>query len=144
MVQLRVGGQPEKMARIVLAWAQISAGVGFPLLEHSSRPVPHLEGNWLRCLCLFCGKHGVSLRISDLELPQLQRQHDEFLMEVAIQHEHFTDKQLHNINYCRLCLQVITLSDICTARGDFLAPGVWDCDRDLLPGHTNLAVPHQD
>ena len=37
MTQLRVGGQPCRMLHITLSWAQINAGVGFPLLEGTAR-----------------------------------------------------------------------------------------------------------
>ncbi len=37
----------------------------------------------------------------------------------------FTKKEIRRINYCRLYLQVLTISDICNAQGTFLAKNIY-------------------
>jgi uncharacterized Fe-S radical SAM superfamily protein PflX len=44
---LRTPGQVHDLLLIVLSWLQNCAGAGFPVLERSSYPLPHLEGHWL-------------------------------------------------------------------------------------------------
>jgi hypothetical protein len=35
------------MLEITLAWAQLGAGMGYPILEYPSPSLPHLECEWI-------------------------------------------------------------------------------------------------
>ena len=62
---------------------------------------------WCECLTIGITFRGAE---STLWVPQLQSDHDKFLMDVAA--KHFTKKQLIHINLCRIFLQVLTISDL--------------------------------
>ena len=64
------------------------------------------------------------MEVVDLEPFPLQREQDFFLMDVAISSPLFTDTEIRFVNYCRLYLQVLQGSDICSACGTRLAAGV--------------------
>ena len=53
-----------------------------------------------------------------------ERESDEFIMDVRLDADIFTDSEVKKVNYCRLYLQVMTISDICNAAGTHLAEGV--------------------
>jgi hypothetical protein len=97
-----------KLLRIVIAWAQSCAGTQSPILEGTSTKLLHLEAGQL-----------------ELDTPfvtQLQRQGDGFLMDVALQSRKFKPIQLRRLNYCRLYLNVLLVSDVCSANGTEIDP----------------------
>jgi hypothetical protein len=52
----------------------------------------------------------------------LQREHDFYLMDVVLASKQFTTEEVRKINYCRLYLQAVTVSDISLAGGTRLDP----------------------
>jgi hypothetical protein len=64
-------------------------------------------------------------------------------MDLVTRSEAFTDKEAAILNYCRMYLNVTTLLDISTARGDQLIPGIEWGELDLMPSRTNGHVNHQ-
>jgi hypothetical protein len=61
-------------------------------------------------------------------VPKLERVHDYFIMEAILHSGKFKDKEIRWINYCRLYLQAVTISDLTLANGDYL-------DEALLAGN---------
>ena len=45
--QLRSHDQPGELAAINIDQLQLSTGVGYPIFQFPTRPLPHLEGTWL-------------------------------------------------------------------------------------------------
>jgi hypothetical protein len=117
---LRTPGQVHDLLLIVLSWLQNCAGVSFAMLEHPSYPLPHLEGHWLVSLPQFLSFINGSIEITDLSIPALQRSNDFYLMETALNSNHFSAAEICKVNLCRLFLSVTTASDICNARGSHL------------------------
>ncbi len=66
---------------------------------------------------------GVQIEVENHWVPQLTHENDWMLMDKAIR-EGFTTQDLQGINMCRMYLQVFTLSDITTAKGDCLLPEI--------------------
>ena len=125
MRQLRTPGQPCTLTRINLNRLQYTAGVSFPVLEYPSRRLPHLEGTWLPHFRSSLVDLDASLEISDIRILPLQRHHDSYIMEIALSATNpFTDREIRYINYCRFYFKSLSISDLCTACGKKIAPGV--------------------
>ena len=56
-------------------------------------------------------------------LPPLEREHDGYLMVWIVQSNQFTDKEGVRLNYCRLFLNAVTLSDLTVTNGKYLDNG---------------------
>jgi hypothetical protein len=64
------------------------------------------------------------LRLDCTFIPEIQRVNDSFIMDRVLERGDFTRKEIRKINYCRLYLQAITVSDISNATGMTLMPGI--------------------
>jgi exonuclease III len=121
----RSDSQITSLLNIALAWYQDQLGVGQKVLEHPSIDYPHDESKWFRQTRRFLHSIGGTIIIQDAPLMQLQRHHDEFLMDRICKSNHFTTPEIKIINYCRLYLRVTLISDLATASGTTLIPGVF-------------------
>jgi hypothetical protein len=70
---------------------------------------------WLKLLCDFLSQSGSKFTHDEYHIPDLQRHGDQHIMDTVLNTQMFTNQQIRRINYCRLYLQVITLSNICDA-----------------------------
>ena len=111
-----------KLLRVSLAWAQYIVGIGVSILEDTSTRLPHLESEYLASLRDYLALTGGSLELKEDFVVPKQRDHDEFLMTVALESHHFKPAQLKRLNYCRQYLNVLLVSDITTAKGNFIEP----------------------
>jgi hypothetical protein len=100
-----------RMLRIAVAWAQQCSGTG------TSIKLPHLECKWLASLRQFLQDIEGQIHLRHDFVEPLQRQHDSFLMDLAIGTKKFGKAELRRINYCRMYLGVLLLSDIVSADG---------------------------
>jgi hypothetical protein len=121
---LRSQGYNNRLTLINLNRIQHMAGVQFFIFEFPRRRLPHLEGSWLIHLCQTLSRLDASLQATDVLIFPSQREHDSFLMDLAISCTILSDKEIRYINYCRLYLQALQLSDICSASGTQLSIGV--------------------
>ena len=108
---------------ISLQWAQVTAGVGFYLLGEPDRFLPHAVGKWFLSLRDFLADSELTLEVANTYKVTKRRDHDRILMDDALA-GWYTDSDIQAINRCRLYLQVECLSDICTADGLKLDPGL--------------------
>jgi hypothetical protein len=113
----RCSTQPGQLLRIAVSWTQYAAGTGALFLSDVSTPLPHLESKWLQSLRQFLFSINGSIQLDNAYIQPLQRLHDCYLMDSVVTNPTFTPKQIRLIHYCRLYLQVITLSDITLANG---------------------------
>lgn len=118
------GGQGGNMMRITLEACQYSVGTQRLLLEDPSYPLPHLESFWLKSVREFLRGVNASLLIADVKVQPLQRVGDAHLMDLVLNTGVFSDDDVRVINACCLFLQVLTVSDITTADGQRLLPGI--------------------
>jgi hypothetical protein len=129
---LRTDGAISKLARCALAWGQLQAGIGSPILMVPSLPLPHYEQRYIASMRNFLGSIGAQLEVDQTFVPAPQRINDFYLMDLAISSGRFTPKQLKLVNYCRLYLQAVTASDIVLPSGslidDWLLEGVLHVD----------------
>jgi hypothetical protein len=106
--------------RLHLGWVQTVAGTGLPILE-DTRPIPHLEGRWIKALRDYLRTVKAHITIQDLWMPKLLRENDSYIMNTAMKYTMIC-RELKDINRCRLYLQVITVSELADPRGETLMP----------------------
>jgi hypothetical protein len=92
------------MMWIAIQWAQVTAGVGFALLDQPERFVPHAIGKWLLALRDFLADSEFTLEIVNTYTVSLRRIHDHILMEDVLT-GFYTDSEADGINRCCLYLQ---------------------------------------
>ncbi len=126
----RSGGHAGTLVRIALSWAQLQAGTSQPILLDCTTSLPHLESCWLASLREFLAECNGTIEVDNAYVLPLQREHDVYLMDLVLASCQFSDEEICTINYCRLYLQALTLSDISLADGVRLDPY-------LLRGHNS-------
>ena len=120
------------------------SGVGFSIMQHPDIYLPHLEGIWLPSARQYLSEIKGSLTISNLHIQPRQRHGDQYIMELAIDFQTFSDMELRQINYCRLFFQALTLSDICNAQGTSLAIGIYKGELSWHQSRSILQEPYQE
>jgi hypothetical protein len=85
--------------------------------------LPHPVGQWLLSLRDFLADSEFTLEIVNTYTVHLRRIHDRILMD-DVMAGFSSDSEIQGIDRCRLCLQVECLSDISTADGARLDPGL--------------------
>jgi hypothetical protein len=110
--------------RITVSWAQTNTGVGWSLLDNVSTILPHFESEWLRVLRNFLHSINGKIRLDETYVPARQRVNDSYIMDHVLANEEFSKQDICRINYCRLYLQAVTVSDITNASGTWIFPGI--------------------
>ena len=118
----RSPSQAGKLLRIAVAWTQYTIGTSVSFLTDTNTPLPHMEVKWLKSLRDYLREIHGSIQLDNDYIPGLERVHDHHIMDAIIQSNQFTPKEIRQLNYCRLYLQAVTISDITTAKGDCLDP----------------------
>ena len=133
-----------KMLKCVLAWTQLSIGVSYPILEHTKTNLPHLEAKWLASLRLFLSTINAGVQVDDPCIPSLQRQGDSYIMDHILEAGIFSSSEVRRLNYCRLYLQAVTISDLTKITGDILDPSKLSGHPSLQSSQTNWITINQD
>ena len=94
-------------------------------MEDTTTKLPHLESAYLASLRDYLASTGGLLKLNGNFVVPQQQDHDEFLMTVALEFNWFKPAQLKRINYCRMYLNVLTVSDIATTKGDYIEPAMF-------------------
>ena len=115
---------PGQLLRISVAWAQINVGVSYSIFADVTPKLQYFEALWLKSVRTFLRRIGGSLRLDKTYIPAIQRINDTFIMDHVLETGYFTPIEVRRINYCRLYLQAVTVSDISTPTGISLAPGI--------------------
>ena len=113
MTSLRAEGVPKNSALITLVWAQLLAGTQQPGLSNvMPLPLPHLAPmKWIPSIQNFLRTVRGRIDIENLPIISLQREHDRFLMDIALD-LYSKPSDVQHLNACWLHLQVTLLSDI--------------------------------
>ena len=133
------GTEAEEHVRVALQWNQYTAGTGVPILEDHQQ-LPHLETLWYPDLRNSLSENNIKIKVDHLGIVPHQIQGDIHIMDHILATKRFTKSQLLRINYCRLYLNVHTVSDIATACGRFLCPLLLKVD--LVPIDRNWKTNH--
>jgi hypothetical protein len=111
--------------RIAVSWAQMHTGIGWSIFLDVETTLPHFqESHWLRSMRSFLKSIQGSICLDHLYVPSLQRTHDSHIMDHVLSSGQFRPIEVRAINYCRLYLQAVTVSDITNATGTRLFHGV--------------------
>jgi hypothetical protein len=60
------------------------------------------------------------IEVDDTGIPPVEREHDEHIMDIILKSNKFQPAQIRMLNYCRLYLGAVTLSDLTTPTGIYL------------------------
>jgi exonuclease III len=124
-------GQPGKMLRIAVSWAQAYAGVSTFLWEDPRRPSPPHPARYIQSITKFLASIDAKILLplsSDIVPPRL-RVNDQHVMDLAML-QNYPPRIIERINACRRYLQAITIADIADEAGTRLLPGVSDGTRN--------------
>ena len=124
----RTGRTIGTLLRNLVTWANYSVGTSVSLLEDVSTPLPHLEAKWLRSIRDYLHHVGAWIDLDDAGVAPIERENDDYIMDLIIQSNEFKPAQVRMLNYCRLYLGAVTLSDLTTTAGIYL-------DNAKLNGH---------
>jgi hypothetical protein len=117
---LRCPGQCHSLLRIMLAWAQLGTGMGFPLLESPFKLAPYLECKWLTSIRTGLASIGARIKTTESFIQLPRRALDCHIMYGFGDCERFTTGQMCKLNACRLYLKVTLLSDVSTPCGRYI------------------------
>ena len=109
-----------KLLRVTLAWAQYNAGTSISILEDTTTNMPHFESEYLASLRGYLASTRSVIELNENFVEPKQRDGDEFLMTIALASQKFKPAQLKRINYCRMYLNILLVSDITNAKGDYI------------------------
>jgi hypothetical protein len=98
---------------------------------------------WLHSLRDFLKEINAEIEIDHDQVPQIQRQYDDHIMDKVLTENAFTSKEINRINNCRLYLQAVTIADICTACGTIFDPFFLEGQTSLLSSTTNWVTTNQ-
>jgi hypothetical protein len=127
-----------------LAWFQLSTGMSFFLLDQVHVPLPHLESKWFASLRSFLATMNASIQVDIPNIPPKQREGDVYLMDIIINAKTFSNAEIRKLNYCRLYLKVVTLSDITKPNGEELDQSTLLGKPSLMSSRTKLLTIHQE
>ena len=108
------------MLAIALSWLQAQSGTSFSVFDDTTIELPHLEGLWFLSVRQFMSLYNITFKLHDTCVPAVQRENDIHIMDHIIKHQSDYKQsriKIKRINYCRLYLQALTISDITDAAG---------------------------
>lgn len=141
--QIRIDSKLGKLMIMQLQWAQLLCGAATPLLEDTSTEWPMLsEELWITSLRDFLKKSEISICIPRVHPVKLQREGDQYLMDL-VQPLEFRRGKILQIHRCRIYLRVILLSDICNATGTKISTSVYNC-LETYRERSSIKWPRQD
>ena len=135
--------QPGRILRIVMSWIQYCAGVGWSILDNTKKAIPHLESTWITSMRTYMATIEAKIQMREPMLPPLQRQNDSYIMDHVLDHEKFTPANIKAINWCRIYLGVVTISDMTNANGTHILQAVWEGNLEAMPTRNTWLRVHQ-
>jgi len=133
-----------KLLKCADAWTQMTAGTSYSIFQRVHEVLPHLESKWLTSMRTFMPLINASFELDTNGVPPPQRQHDAYIMDMILESNQFTALQIRRLNYCRLYLQVVTISDITDATGTHLDQSKLHGIPDAQSSTTTWIHVHQD
>jgi hypothetical protein len=96
----------------------------FFIMEVTEVELPQLEAEWLVGLRRFLHDIGGSIELDNTCIVPKQRENNDYIMDIVMA-TGFTDAQIRKVNYCRMYLGVLLVSDITTCNGDSINPDMY-------------------
>ena len=109
--------QAGQLLRISVAWLQISVGVSFSLFHDVHTPITYSDSLWLISVRDFLSNIGGQLELHPTYVPQKARENDAFIMDAIIASTWFKASEVKALNWCRLYLQAVFISDLANVQG---------------------------
>ena len=95
-------------------------GVSYPVLEQPSRELPHCEAMWMTSMRAFLNTTNSSIQLDEPCVPPRQRDGDEYIMDLILAANHYSNAEIRKLNYCRLFINAITVADLAMPCGKML------------------------
>ena len=133
-----------QLLRVAMAWCHFSAGTGTSLLLNVQTKLPHLESKWISSLQQFLHQVNGHITLDNTYMQPKQRVHDRYIMDLALYcGSKFKPADIKRINYCRLHLNILLLSNITMPCGSRLDPAAYKGDKNSLFSSTTNHNIHQ-
>ena len=113
-----------------MAWCQYCVGTKAGVLQDVHSIWPHFESKWISSLRQYLSMVSGQLELNSC-LPSHRRQNDAHIMDVALTSGRFKAAAIQRLNYCRLYLNVLLLSDIIMPCGTQLDPAAYEGNKAL-------------
>ena len=126
-----------------LAWFQLLTLL-FSFLDQVHVSLAHLESKWFASVWSFLATMNASIQVDIPNIPPKQQEGDVYLMDMIIIAKTFSNADVRKLNYCRLYLQVVTLSDINKPNGEELDLSMVSGKPSLMTSQTKLVTVHQE
>ena len=106
--------------------------------------LPLLESKWIASMLIFLAKHNLTIQLDKAHVPTPQRHNDEYVMDVLMASNHYTPAELRKLNYCRLFLNVITISDITKPSGKVIDESILNGTPSARSSRSTHLPVHQE
>lgn len=124
---------------------QLVVGFSQPLFERTAPTVTYVRDSFLLSVRNQLADIDASLWIEDIWKPQLQREHDIFIMDAFVAIPGITAAMLRQANEVRLYLRILTIADITHPDGQYIPDdmlnGEWQAGSDVHWPHQQLPPP---
>jgi hypothetical protein len=117
---IRNGSKIGNTGTILIQCSQMMAGTSKPILD-DTQDIPYTESKWIRKLCKHL--HQINAQIKEVEpwtIPTAPRKHNIHIMGAILSSPTIPPSKYAVLNYCRIDLQVTTLSEIVTSNRKFV------------------------
>jgi hypothetical protein len=113
---LRCGDATGRLKQMLIYYTQLECGcLGNPLAQdYNNYSALIINTNWIMKVWLRLNTCKATVEVYGLWQPEANREHDMVIVETFIASGRFTNKELKDINYCRIYLQAFFISDITT------------------------------
>jgi hypothetical protein len=115
------GSETGKLLLMSLKYSQIEAGISEHLLERPDIHLPYITSTWITSMRQFMYQHTVTVTITDTLTIIYSGKNDRCIMDTSTIRQ-YSPQQQRDINYVRLHLQALTLSDLSTPDGRQIRP----------------------
>jgi hypothetical protein len=140
----RTPGVPCDLTKVSLAWWQFVAGTSIPIMEdHRFLPQIWKESKLIESIRQYLLSIDATIEFNNTYIPPLQREGDAYFMDIVLESGLFTTTEVTYINWCRLFLQVVTVSDMATASGDKLDKAMYHGEISIKSSSTRWYKCHQ-
>ena len=115
------GNLTSDLIAVSMEQAQLKVSIGTPLLQVPFDQYGMLCTQcWVKGLWQFASEHHILLENPTYRTPPLQCKGDEYIMECLVLMDYYGNADLIRINHCRICKQVLTMSNIICSDGVYL------------------------
>ena len=137
------GTQTGKLHRILLSWWQYCVCTQSPILQDVHTKWPRFESKWISSIHQYLQSVDGYVELLQPGIAPLRRIQDAFIMDTALAGGHLKPASIRKINYCRMYLNVLLLSDIVMPCGTRIDPADYDGTKALysINNHNQVHQP---